>query len=475
MRQPAETRLAWLAARASTEPDAVARIEELLLASQDDDGFLSPGGALTGAIFGELCREIVSGDEAAPALQPGTAIGRYVVDERIGVGGMGEVYRARDSVLGRRVALKVLPAGVVGDDRRVARLRREARVLAALNHPNVAPSTTSKNTPTRPCSCSSSSRGPRSGPPCGRHAAGRRGARHRATGRRRARGSSPARHRPPRPQAGQHQDRSGRAGEGARLRDRDRAARRGGRLARGLAARERHRHDCRRRAWDNRLHVPRAAARRGGGSPGRHLGLRVRAVRVARGRHALRPPIAGRDAGRHPGPRACDGQLPASTPRAMRELVAACLEKDVARRLGRIGDARALLDARTVHDAGAPLAGRTFIGRARRAGPVVLGSDRRRRSRVPAVDGPPAPPSSVARLTVPVPVTDTLVTGALPSVALSPDGSTVVYRARAAATGSSCSFVRWMRPSRWPSPARRTRPPRSSRLMADGWASMVKA
>ena len=71
-------------------------------------------------------------------LTPGTRIGPYEVNRLIGVGGMGEVYAATDSNLGRRVAIKVLP-GVVSQDRdRLARFDREARTLAALNHPNIA-------------------------------------------------------------------------------------------------------------------------------------------------------------------------------------------------------------------------------------------------------------------------------------------------------------------------------------------------
>ncbi len=57
---------------------------------------------------------------------------------KLGAGGMGEVWRAEDTRLGREVALKVLPADLVGDDDRLARLEREARVLASLNHPNIA-------------------------------------------------------------------------------------------------------------------------------------------------------------------------------------------------------------------------------------------------------------------------------------------------------------------------------------------------
>jgi eukaryotic-like serine/threonine-protein kinase len=65
-------------------------------------------------------------------------VGPYTLGSLIGVGGMGEVYRARDSRLGRDVALKILPAAFAADRDRVARFNREAQVLAALNHPNIA-------------------------------------------------------------------------------------------------------------------------------------------------------------------------------------------------------------------------------------------------------------------------------------------------------------------------------------------------
>src|SRR5271169_3182456 len=68
----------------------------------------------------------------------GTKIGPYEIASLLGVGGMGEVYRSRDSKLGREVALKVLPAAVAADPDRLARFSREAKVLAALNHPNIA-------------------------------------------------------------------------------------------------------------------------------------------------------------------------------------------------------------------------------------------------------------------------------------------------------------------------------------------------
>ncbi|MFN8588970.1 MAG: protein kinase [Candidatus Eisenbacteria bacterium] len=71
-------------------------------------------------------------------LTPGTRLGPYEVVAPLGAGGMGEVYRARDTRLGRDVALKVLPAAFSRDAERLARFRREAMALAALNHPNVA-------------------------------------------------------------------------------------------------------------------------------------------------------------------------------------------------------------------------------------------------------------------------------------------------------------------------------------------------
>jgi len=68
----------------------------------------------------------------------GTRLGSFVIEASIGAGGMGEVYRARDSKLGRDVAIKVLPELFSSDGDRLARFEREARVLASLNHPNIA-------------------------------------------------------------------------------------------------------------------------------------------------------------------------------------------------------------------------------------------------------------------------------------------------------------------------------------------------
>ncbi len=72
------------------------------------------------------------------ALQRGTKLGPYQIESPIGAGGMGEVHKATDTRLERTVAIKVLPEALASDTERLARFEREAKVLASLNHPNVA-------------------------------------------------------------------------------------------------------------------------------------------------------------------------------------------------------------------------------------------------------------------------------------------------------------------------------------------------
>src|SRR5215471_20417146 len=68
----------------------------------------------------------------------GTKLAHYEITRHLGSGGMGDVYQATDAKLGRSVAIKLLPEAFARDAERVARFEREARVLASLNHPNIA-------------------------------------------------------------------------------------------------------------------------------------------------------------------------------------------------------------------------------------------------------------------------------------------------------------------------------------------------
>lgn len=68
----------------------------------------------------------------------GTKLSHYEITKHLGSGGMGDVYQATDSKLGRSVAIKCLPEAFIYDVDRLARFEREARILASLNHPNIA-------------------------------------------------------------------------------------------------------------------------------------------------------------------------------------------------------------------------------------------------------------------------------------------------------------------------------------------------
>jgi eukaryotic-like serine/threonine-protein kinase len=110
--------------QACTDPSLRREVESLILSHEQGDSSLmerSPAG--------------LPSDEA---LKTGSRIGGYEILTRIGAGGMGVVYSARDTQLGRTVAVKVLPRNFSSDSERLSRFQREARVLASLNHPNVA-------------------------------------------------------------------------------------------------------------------------------------------------------------------------------------------------------------------------------------------------------------------------------------------------------------------------------------------------
>ena len=121
--------------RAAADPELAAALDAVLAEATANDAFLSPFGVGSEA-FGREVIELIA--DEPPALAAGARIDHYEVIAPIGRGGMGEVYRARDTRLGRDVALKVLPAQYARDPERRARFQREARVLASLNHPGIA-------------------------------------------------------------------------------------------------------------------------------------------------------------------------------------------------------------------------------------------------------------------------------------------------------------------------------------------------
>ena len=101
-------------------------VESLLAAHEGADGFLNRAPIPVSRVL------------AAAPLTPGVRLGDFEITGTLGAGGMGEVYRARDTRLGREVAVKILPSVVAGDPDRRARFERESRLLAALNHPHIA-------------------------------------------------------------------------------------------------------------------------------------------------------------------------------------------------------------------------------------------------------------------------------------------------------------------------------------------------
>jgi serine/threonine protein kinase len=115
------------------------RGEFLESACPDDSGLREEVRSLLGQNTGSF---LDSGPlPAVKTLSPGAKLGNFEILELIGRGGMGEVYRARDSRLKREVAIKVLPAALARDPDRIARFEREARAAGALNNPTSWPST----------------------------------------------------------------------------------------------------------------------------------------------------------------------------------------------------------------------------------------------------------------------------------------------------------------------------------------------
>ena len=201
------------------------------------------------------------------ALTLGTRLGPYEILSALGAGGMGEVYRARDTKLGRDVALKVLPDSFANDTDRLARFEREAKALASLNHPHIAQIYGFEHSGSRPALVMELVEGPdlsqriaqRSDPAC-------RSPVDRATDRLGPRVGARARDRSPRPETREHQGRRRRNGESAGLRAGEGGAsdRRTCRGSDGLADDQRARDGGRRHSRHGRVHESRA----GEGPPG---------------------------------------------------------------------------------------------------------------------------------------------------------------------------------------------------------------
>jgi Tol biopolymer transport system component len=126
--RPADERAAFLTIACAGDDDLRREVESLLAHEHTAAGFMSvPASAVVVSAVLEQAKGTLAGQR----------FGVYTIGPLIGIGGMGEVYRARDETLGREVAIKVLPAAFTADPERRARFEREARTLASLNHPHI--------------------------------------------------------------------------------------------------------------------------------------------------------------------------------------------------------------------------------------------------------------------------------------------------------------------------------------------------
>ena len=126
--RPLAERAAFLGAACGEDAPLRHEVEALLRQEEAGSAFLeSPTGAVAAAVL-----------EPGASRLSGHRVGGFDVGPLLGAGGMGEVYRARDTRLDRDVAIKILPEAFAHDAERVARFQREAKTLASLNHPNIA-------------------------------------------------------------------------------------------------------------------------------------------------------------------------------------------------------------------------------------------------------------------------------------------------------------------------------------------------
>src|SRR5262247_3927840 len=126
-REP-ERRAEFLNQACAGDEELRKKVESLLSSDERAGSFIESPAFEVGA-------ELLAEDQTQPLV--GQQIGRYRVLSLLGPGGMGEVYLAQDSRLGRKVALKLLPASFTRDAGRVRRFEQEARAASALNHPNI--------------------------------------------------------------------------------------------------------------------------------------------------------------------------------------------------------------------------------------------------------------------------------------------------------------------------------------------------
>src|SRR5262250_3325483 len=129
LQRPPGERATFLRDACAGDDSVRLEVESLLAQPTSDVRFLQTPAVAVAA-------HDLTSSSAAP-LAVGLALGPYTILGLLGAGGMGEVYRARDTKLGRNVAIKILPRAFTSDPERLARFEREARMLAALNHPNI--------------------------------------------------------------------------------------------------------------------------------------------------------------------------------------------------------------------------------------------------------------------------------------------------------------------------------------------------
>ena len=140
MQLDAEKRPVFLEEHCSNDPTLREDLNKLLVAEGElESSFLeSPAlNQIADRLWSSASTTVSTSDMKSGCYVAGTKLGPYVVQGLLGLGGMGEVYRARDTRLGRDVAIKLLPALLSADTVRLRRFKQEARAAAALNHPNI--------------------------------------------------------------------------------------------------------------------------------------------------------------------------------------------------------------------------------------------------------------------------------------------------------------------------------------------------